>query len=434
MIQSLSSSTGYVGNSKQAAIITVVGGRDQANSPRSAFYQASAALYPDYFPWGANDARPNEMHKLMAANDKALQFMATKVKFLAGAGIGIFEKQVVNGKLESIPVYDPELEDWLESEVSDYMKAAAWQWVFSWGAFIEQHLRIDSSTTGLRTRATLKVRDLFECRIARNEKNLAGGFALCDSFGTYQARSAKKIIIPGIDRLNPEARPFSMQYVREPIPGQPYYSFAGWWGGDKVMELANLIPLYHINGIKNGYNIKYLIKIPKDYFDHIEGEDNQKAAFKALQAELDQWLTGVENVNKALLTQYIIDPSTGKPIPGVIIEPLDNKMNDDAYDKIANYADRSAAASQGLLPVMAGIEMGSSSGGSGSQIRLAYDYEIIKNAPDRGPLLRPVKTAAKINFPEKFKARNLDFQIIDTQMTTLDQQGGGTKKVLAPVE
>ncbi|MDR6195642.1 hypothetical protein [Siphonobacter sp. SORGH_AS_0500] len=434
MVQSLSSTTGYVGNSKNAAILTLVGRSDQANSPKSSFYQASAALYPDYYPWGANDARPNEMHRLMAANDKALQFMATKVKFLAGAGIGVFEKQVIEGKLESIPFYDPELEDWLEGEMSTYMKAVAWQWVFSWGTFVEQHLKITNSTGGLRTKAKLQVRDLFECRIARGKNNLPSGFALCDSFGTYQARGASKANVAEFDPANPEALPFTMQYIREPIPGQPFYSFAGWWGGDKVMELANLIPEYHINGIKNGYNIKYIIKVPQDYFAHIEGEDEQEQAFKALQAEFDKWLSGVENVNKALVTRYFMDHQTGKPIPGVIIEPLDNIKNDEAYEKIAQYADRSAAASQGLLPVMAGIEMGSSSGGSGSQIRLAYDYEIIKNAPDRGPLLRPLKTAARINFPEKFKARNLDFQIIDTQMTTLDQQHGGTKKVSAPVE
>ncbi|PMD97411.1 hypothetical protein BWI97_07210 [Siphonobacter sp. BAB-5405] len=434
MVTTLSKTTGYVGNSTHAAIVTLVGRQDQAFTQSRSFYQASSALYPDHFPWGPNDAKPNEMHKLMSENDKALQFMATKVKFLSGSGVGVFEKQVVDNKVQHIPFYDPELEDWLESEVLEYVKAAAWQWVFSWGAFIEQHLEQRRTTKGLGIWATLKTRDLFECRIARGKNDQANGFALCDSFGSYHSRMAKKVPVPAFNKFQPDALPFSIQFVREPIPGQPYYPFAGWWGGNKVMTLANLIPEFHINGIRNGYNIKYLIKIPADYFDYLDSEDAKDAAFLALQNQLDTWLSGVKNVNKALLTRYMIDPQSGKPIPGVIIEPMKNEMNDDAFEKIAGYADRSAAASQGLLPVMAGIEMGSSSGGSGSQIRLAYDYEIIKNAPDRGPLLRPVRTAARINFPEKFQKRNLDFQIIDTQMTTLDQQHGGTKKVSAPID
>lgn len=433
MVTTLSKTTGYVGNHKSAAIITIVG-RDQAHGTGQAFYYHSAALYPDYFPWGGNDAKPNEMHKLMSENDKALQFMATKAKFLSGSGVGVFEKKIVDNQVQHIPVYDPELEDWLEDEIHPYVKSAAWQWVFSWGAFIEQHLQYKNTTKGQRTWATLQTRDLFECRIARGKNGLADGFALCDSYGTYMARGADKVHIPAFDRNNPEGLAFSMQYVREPIPGQPYYPFAGWWGGSKVMTLANLIPEFHINGIRNGYNIKYLIKVPADYFDYLDSDEKKDAAFIALQNQLDTWLSGVTNVNKALLTRYMMDPQTGKPIPGVIIEPMDNKMNDAAYDKIAAAADRSAAASQGLLPILAGIEMGTGSGGSGSQIRLAYDYEMIKTVPDRGPLMKPVRTAAKINFPEKFAGRNLDFQILDTRMTTLDEQHGGTKKTLAPVE
>lgn len=413
-------------------MITMVGRQDQAFGSKG-YYGASSVLYPDHFPWGERDAKPNEMHRIMSENDKALQLMATKVKFLAGSGIGVFDKQVVDGKVQHIPVVDTELEDWIDLVAQDYLKAAAWQWVFSWGVFVEQHLEQVATTGGLAVRASIKVRDLFECRIGRDKSGNAKGFQLCDAFGSCLSTSRDKFFVPDFDATRPVDLPFSMQFVREPIPGQPYYPFAGWWGGSKVMTLANLIPDFHINGIRNGYNLKYLIKIPFDYFIQmgIQDEEEQAQAFKDLQAQLDQWLSGVKNVNKAILTRYFTDPS-GKAISGVIIEPLNAKMNDDAYDKIAGYADRSAAASQGILPVLAGIEMGSSSGGSGSQIRLAYDYELIKNAPDRAPLMRPVLAAARINFPKKFTGRNLSFQIIDTQMTTMDEQHGGTKKSTAP--
>lgn len=413
---------------KSGALLTLVG-RDQAHTPNVGWYDTSEALYPEYYPWGFRDDKPNQMHKLMAANDKATQLLRTQTKYIVGGGVGAFRKVVENRKVVYEPYEAPNLQDWMEAaEVQDFFKALAWQWSFSWNSFAN----ISISYSNGRFFARPTVRDLFTIRVGRI---LAGEsrvqrFFLSDKFGTPYHNVATKIAIPAYDPTNPTAFAESIMHVKEPIPGQPFYAFAGWWGGEKWLEVSNLIPQFHISGLKNGYNIKYLIKIPVDYFiqQGIIEEDAQRAAFASLQADFDKWLSGVNNVNKALLTRYFMDNS-GKQISGIVIEPLNNPITDEAYTRVATTADIAHASSHGILPNLAGIDTGSKLGGSGSELRLAYDYAKMMTATDRQAQLKPIIAAARIS---GVLPRDITFQVIDTQMTTLDINPTGTQNVIAP--
>ncbi|WP_428657583.1 hypothetical protein [Runella sp.] len=428
MLQTISNNLSVATNGKTGAFLSFVG-HDQAHTPVVGWYDTSEALYPDHYPWGLRDDKPNQMHKLMSANDKALQLLRTQTKYIVGGGVGAFRKIVENRKTIYEPYETHELQDWMEAaEVQDFFKALAWQWSFSWNSFANISLSYQAG----RFFARPTVRDLFTIRAGRI---LAGEsriqrFFLSDKFATPYYNAAPKIAVPAFDPAFPTAFAESIMHVKEPIPGQPFYAFAGWWGGEKWLEVSNLIPQFHISGLKNGYNIKYMIKIPVDYFiqQGIIEEDAQRAAFATLQSNFDKWLSGVNNVNKALITRYFMD-STGKQVSGIIIEPLNNPLSDEAYTRVSTTADVAHASSHGILPSLAGIDTGSKLGGSGSELRLAYDYAKMMTATDRQAQIKPILAAARIS---GVLPRDVTFQVIDAQMTTLDANPTGTQNVITP--
>lgn len=428
MIHPISDKSSIVSNGKQGLFLTVIGGRDQAHTPVSGWYDTSEALYPEYYPWGFRDDKPNSMHKLMSANDKALQLLRTNVKYMIGAGVVPMRRIVEDRKVIYEPYEDDRVSEWMErAQIQKFAREAAWQWSYSWNTFTN----ITSDKEGKFWRP--KVRDAFVTRIGRIPKGQydTTKFLLSDMFGTPMARTAKKFEVPAFDPFNPTRFTDSIMHEKEPIPGQPFYAFPAWWGGEKWLEVSNLIPEFHISGLKNGYNIKYVIKIPVDYFiqQGITDEAEQRAAYVQLRNEMDNWLSGVKNVNKAIITRYFLGPD-GKAVSGLMIEPLDNKMSDDAYTKINSTADIAHSSSHGIMPVLAGIDTGSKLGGSGSEIRLAYEYTKMMTAADRHPMIQPIKVCAKLSgLPS-----DIEFQVADTQFTTLDKNPTGKQNSSTVVE
>jgi hypothetical protein len=428
MIHPISDKSSIVTNGKSGLFLTVIGGRDQAHTPVSGWYDTSEAIYPEYYPWGFRDDKLNTMHKLMTENDKSLQLIRTNVKYMIGAGVVPMRRIVEDRKVIYEPYESDQVKEWMErAQIQKYAREAAWQWSYCWNTFTN----ISSDKAGEFWKP--KVRDAFVTRIGRIPKGKydVQKFLLSDMFGTPMSRTAKKFEVPAFDPANPARFTDAIMHEKEPIPGQPFYAFPGWWGGEKWLKVSNLIPLFHESGLTNGYNIKYKIGIPVDYFiqQGITDEAEQRAAYVQLRNEMDQWLSGVKNVNKAIITRYFLGPD-GKAVAGLTIEPIDNKMSDDAYTKIASTADIAHSSSHGIMPVLAGIDTGSKLGGSGSEIRLAYEYTKMMVAADRHPMIQPIKVCAKLSgLPS-----DIEFQISDTEFTTLDKNPTGKQNSSTVVE
>ena len=80
----------------------------------SGWYDTSEALYPEYYPWGFRDDKPNSMHKLMAGNDKELQLLRTNVKYMIGAGIMQMRRILENRKVIYEPYEDDCVKEWVD--------------------------------------------------------------------------------------------------------------------------------------------------------------------------------------------------------------------------------------------------------------------------------------------------------------------------------
>jgi hypothetical protein len=279
---------------------------------------------------------------------------------------------------------------------------------------------------------TLSVVDSFKTRISKPEVGKDSQFHVNPYFGEshyFTNRDTDKIAsFNRLDRDYNLKKTVTISHSKNNIPGQPFYAFPSWWCAEEAIELANLITAFHKNGILNGYNIKYLIRMPSDHFDK-EGNRNVdskevKARWSKFSDNLSGWLAGQKNVNKTMLIKYMRG-SDGKAMDNVDVVPLKNEMSDDAYDKVFKNANQSIANSVGLLPTLAGVNPGTGND-SGSQIRVMADYQQHFRTPiHRLHVLNDINVALRMM---GYKDVMAGFK--EVQITTLDVNANGAQAVV----
>lgn len=376
--------------------------------------------------WGAGDNQPNLMSALISKNNQVRPLLDAQRDMIYGSGGGFFKKIVDGGKIRLEPYIDTQLEDWeFMTDLAGYEIGAINERVQNANVFT----RIEYLPDGT---PILTVSDSFMTRIARPKTagppggNKITEFCLNPSFGIGASIKSEVDLVPAFDRLNPLQHVVSIWHGREYISGNPFYAFPSWWCSKDWIELANLIAPFHINGLKNGYNIKYVIKVPKDYFDKEGGKSLDEKQIAKKWADwsdnMSNWLAGVENVNKALIVRYLRGDD-GKALDAIDVVPLKNEMSDDAYAKVWEMANIGITNAVGILPVLGGVTPGSKSGDSGSQIRVVANYQQSFRTPvHRKIILEPVNFALRaMGYTDVVRCFK------DVELTTLDAAPNGTK-------
>ena len=215
-----------------------------------------------------------------------------------------------------------------------------------------------------------------------------------------------------------------------------YYFIPTWWGGKTWVSLANIIPVYHINNLGHGYNIRYHVEIPKDYFADTSTsaqtpESRQQAKRAKDQARkdfidnLNKFLQGVSNVGRTVVTEYEINRAAGKEFPGIKIKPIENNMQDEALLKLFDKSNQANISGQGIHPTLAAIEtQGKLS--SGSEIRNALImYTAIKTPSARKLIMKAVDLMHRINGFDK----SIKWMFRDIEITKLDAEPKGQQEV-----
>jgi hypothetical protein len=371
-------------------------------------------------PWGKSNLRPQEMLKLVYGNHIKPQLIYTARDFLMGGRLGVFKRVIadVRGKKQLIlePVIDPEMEDFLEQiDGVNLLRSAAFNLEFSHNAFVVPSLNAQKKVDRITAFDCTDVRAEV-CRTRQPEK-----YHIHPDWANVRADQLQSL--PAYDRLNPTRFGQFMMHVRDWTPGQKYYDCPPFWGTEQWTRVSNKIPLFHYNGLENGYNLKYHIKIPANYFDQF-GPDPAKMrdAERKLVDSMNEMLSGVENVDKAFVSKFLIDPMTQKALPGWEIVPIENKMSDAAYDSVNTQANIAHTSGHGIDPSLAGIDTGSKLGGSGSEKRISYQLHIALRTPNKRKMLLDIfNTAARINGFD----RELVYGIEDIDITTLAENKAG---------
>lgn len=406
------------------AVVELVGQRDVSYGVASAF-QASN----DYLPhvrWGAADNQPNTISHVIERNNQVRGQLDSLRDMIYGSGLGFFKRVITDdGKLQLNPFTDAKLEDWHEAvDLPGFCIASISQLVQNANRFTRM---VYDRLSGWYE---LEVSDCFVTRIGRpDERRGIMEYHTNPYFGegTFYDETATQRIPKFDPRLTTQAATVTMHHSKAAIPGNPFYSYPSWWCAIDWIELANLIPLFHKSGLKNGYNIKYLIKMPRDYFDQ-DGERDGKRVQKRWSDfgdNLTKWMSGTDNVNKSMLIKYLRG-SDGKMLDNIDVVPLKNEMSDDAYAKVWEMSNVSIANSMGILPTLAGVNPGKGND-SGSQIRVMADYQQHYRTPvPRHLILEPVRYALRsMGYKDVVPAFK------DVIITTLDENPNGKAATLS---
>jgi hypothetical protein len=170
-----------------------------------------------------------------------------------------------------------------------------------------------------------------------------------------------------------------------------------WYGSKSWIKLANIIPLFHLSNLKNGYTIRYHIEFPRGYFlklkpgqllasmtdeDRTKALDDAKARKLKFLKDFNDTLKGTNNAGRAVHSTYSIDKMKGVALPGIKINPIQTDLKDEALLKLFDKSNEAVISAAGILPSLSGI---STSGklSSGSDIRNALAFYLSSKTPEQ---------------------------------------------------
>jgi hypothetical protein len=373
----------------------------------------------DHIAWGEKDQILFDLHKLASDSPNKWPLMKTRRDFLLGLGLQVVTRTIENGKVVFNVVDDEEtrkIMEWLDmSNHSKLMKKKAMDLIFSGRYFLKVINQLDGGVK-------FEHIQVFHCRPCKIEvgESKISRYALNGNFGTMFFRKNESFFLPAFDEENPKKFAVSILDVKDYWTGMVYNTFGEWWGTKGWTEVGNDIPHFHKSGLKNGYNIKYHISIPDDYFvkeDYAEGESEETLKQRVLE-EMGNALEGVENADKTLYTYHKVLAEGRYAESGVKITPLKNEMSDDAYTKLFNTANQVQATGHRTLPTLAGIDTGGKLGGSGKELEVSANYmQNYLTHSDRELLIEDLLIAKKIlgwGADKFFKFENIEMYNFDT--------------------
>lgn len=372
-----------------------------------------------WVPWySPKNDEPDQIAELILKNNLNAGILRTKVDFVVGKGIVAYYENIVNGKRER-SLIEGEWTEWIsETNFQETVRRCATDLEWFGNFFTEFIARNDNKV------ASVHHLDATRCRLARYDaKGNIPYIYHCTDW-------AKPRLIKGDKDGNMSAIPTSIKedkfakHYRNYVPGYAYYSPPSWIGCRNYILLANAIPEFHANGLRNGYHLKYHIIVPQSYIDAFPA--NEKDQRKAeLRDNMDKFLSGAENAGKAFMS--FARSMDNKNFEEWKIIPLENKLNDSAYTALFDQTNAAIISGHGIDPTLCGIETAGKLS-SGSEKRIAAQiYQEWKTAQSRQLLLQPLELVKAMN---KWPA-NLKFGFEDVQITTLDKNPMGAQNTVS---
>lgn len=374
--------------------------------------------------WGNDNLMPDNLSKIVWDNHNKPELIATQAHFLFGAGPILYIEDIVKGEVQKRIVRDPIIEAFFKkSKIKKYLRRQAWNYSLFGNTFSEFLF-----TRG-RDVFSLKAFDCHYCRAGKipKGKGIIENYFLSSNWKKpkLDPETGNIKILPAYDESNPTKFSKCIYQGKEGIPGNPYYDPPRWYGTRNWTRVANKLPIFHENGIDNGYNIKYHIQIPQSYFEENFEESERANAEERLYDDMDKFLAGAENPMKAFISRYK-KTYDGKPTDGWIITPLKVDLQDTAYKNQFEQSNAANTSGHGIAPSLAGIEtQGKLS--SGSEMRIAYNiYMALKTPIAREVLLEPLYEIKEINGWNP----DIMFGFKDVQLTTLDEKKSGMSETV----
>ena len=390
-----------------------------------------------YANWGDDNLFPQKIIDLASQNTELASLLDWKSRAAQGKEVLPFTR-VYNekgNKLEDKFVDDPEIIAFLTSrQFKRYLREAYTDFFWFWNVFPD----LIKSKDGKKI-AYLGAHDASHCRWSvMNDKHLVEKCWITPNWGLRNGQVDEKTALlldvldpydwDGVNRMkNNQSIKRFVYPVSYPSPGKTYYQLATWDGfrTSGWLEIASQVPAFKKAIMTNQMHIKYLIKIPTNYWPSVyhdwenlsQVEKDTKKAAKL--DEINTQLTNAQNAGKSILNEvgYDVDNNV---LPGWSIEVIDDKLKEGAYIADSQEASACLMRALGLDDTLLSKYPGNGQGaGSGSDKRVAFNLYCALQNPYRDTVLEPLHFIAEYNgWKEKYPT--LTFKTVEVELQTLD--------------
>jgi hypothetical protein len=390
----------------------------------------------EYASWGDDNLFPQRIIELASKSTELPSLLEWKARAAQGKEVLPFVRKYdpAKNKLVDYFVDDPEIWGFLTSiQTKRYLREAYNDFFWFWNVFPDM-----IKSNGLDKIAYIGTHDASHCRWAvMNDQGIIEKCWVSPNWGigmvTKENAGIHSVVDPysvgNVDKLKADTGIKRFVYpLSYPSPGKMYYQLSPWDGfrTSGWMAIAEKIPVFKAAIMKNQMHIKYLIKIPTNYWASVyEGwedktEDEKNACKIETLNNINEKLTNVENAGKSILNEVGYD-AEGNVLPGWDIEVIDDKMKEGAYLEDSQEASAHLMRALGLDPTLVGQGPGRNMGaGSGSDKRVAFNMYCALQTPYRDVILEPFHFIALYN-GWKDKYPTLTFKTVEVELETLDK-------------
>jgi hypothetical protein len=350
--------------------------------------------------WGYDNLFPNHLMRLYENNifNGLADF---KVDMLYSLGYQLYEWKIVGNEKVKVPVYDSEINDWLEGwDAPGFIIDAFTDFV--WIENIFTQIVVNKAKKKI---VSLHHMNTEECRLEiMDDKGKFKNVILSDWTGFNREYKS----IPAMDWIKPLVKQNTFVNMKKKSFGLRIYNFPVYIGMiKKWIPLANEIPAFHLNRLQKSINAKYHIKIPISSLRALRDlkQWHQEDLDKWLEAklkEIDDMLAGVENAGKAFYSYKDTDMN-GKEMTGWEINLIDNneKQQSEANLQLFNETNQAITSAMQVQPSLASIQLGNNMS-SGSEVLNSYNMHIkTRTRIARTMVLDTINRSIRVNWPEK---------------------------------
>lgn len=404
------------------------------NKVSTGIYKAGNGAKSNIVFWGDKNDLPEYREALLSENNIVPQIIRTKRDIILGGGLMTHTVDYVDGVrvIHEVPM-PTEFEDFIENQESQYggIEDMCNDLLKHGQYYVEMTTRGDDKIVTLKPHAARCVRAQKQNKHGLIPKFWVGG-QWSKVTSQQELDEVKDLMsIPAYNRMADKTQAKFMIQGADRLMGGPYYYDPHYSGSETWIRVANLIPKFHESNLKNGFNIRYVIKVPEDFFlrslSDAKRKDTEKltahvtAAKQQFKKRMNSFLSGVDNAGRGIIITKHIYKNIQKEWPELEIIPLTVDLKDEAMLKLYESSNQANTSSHGIPPVLAGLATGAKMT-SGSEIRNLYNFWQISATPrPRKILLEPFKIAFKsMGFDSNIK---LGFRNIE--MTTTDKNPTG---------
>lgn len=412
----------------------------------------------EFIKWGDSDELPVKVLNAVFSNVIVGPNIGTNAKTIYGSGVSVFLQTVKEGSdkikyVEQLRSQQKDIFEFLEDNgCNRIVQEVANDMAVFGDACVEITLNADMSKV-------VRVRHLEMCYSRYSKIDDTEHRSLYHGYSTKWGKSPNKenvTVTPLLDRKAPIANLLEImgkkmgsnkekkadkskgtRFVMSlsfPTPGRLYYNKPYWWSlfESGWYDFACAIPKFKKAILLNQMTIKYHVKISKTFFEQLyakhgvaKGElDKQKEVADKFYKELDDYLVGVENNNKAFTStfEYSLD---GKEKFNILIEKIDSTNKGGEYIDDSEEVANIICFAMEVHPSLNGAAPGKNKSINGTEARELFIIKQEMQRPTRDMILTFMNAVKRANGWNE----DIYFGIKNAQLTTLDKGTGSEKKI-----